>query len=324
MLCRAPAIVCFLSYLTLAVPADTQTQSSAGAAEMPMLNPEITKITVGFGPQGIAFTPGAIWVAYGNDKEFGVARIDASTNEVVARVPTGRWPVGAAAGDGSVWIVNRDDNTVTRIDPESNRILATIRVGRKPVGVELGDGSIWVTNSGGGTVSRIDPKTNAVTATIHVGAEPFGVCMDNGELWVVTAGGLLSHSGSLERIDPKSNAVTMKVKVPWSNVVFAGGEDVWVGTLQGVIIRIDRKSGSILKQLAPGGGLAGLAASKGVLWAVDNDHASLWKIDIQTNAVVGRVEVGNGPIIFGRGVGPDGAIWISDVKDGTVRKVKPN
>lgn len=324
MLGRVPLIVFVLSYLILGVSANPQTQSPAGTAEAPILNPEITKIAVGFGPQGIAFTPGAIWVAYGNDKEFGVARIDASTNKVVARVPTGRWPVGATAGDGSVWIVNRDDNTVTRIDPESNRVLATIRVGRKPVGVEAGEGSIWVTNSGGGTVSRIDPKTNVVTATIHVGSEPFGVCMDNGELWVVSAGSLLSHSGSLERIDPKSNAVTMKVKVPWSNVLFVQGEDVWVGTLQGAILRIERKSGSILKQLAPGGGLAGLAASKGVLWAADNDHASLWRIDIETNAVVGKIEVGNGPIIFGRGVDPDGAIWVSDVKDGNVRKVKPN
>ena len=122
--------------------------------------PETTRIAVGFGPQGIAFTPGAVWVAYGNNREYGVARIDFETNRVLARVETGRWPVGAAAGEGSIWIANRNDNSVTRVSPESNRAIATIAVGKKPLGIEAGEGSVWTANTGSKSVSRIDPKTN--------------------------------------------------------------------------------------------------------------------------------------------------------------------
>jgi YVTN family beta-propeller protein len=304
--------------------ASPQTQSEARPASQPIPSPEITKITVGFGPQGIAFAPGTVWVAYGNDRDFGVARIDEDTNKVIARVRTGRWPVGAAAGEGSVWIVNHDDNSVSRIDPESNRVLATIRVGKKPLGVEAGEGSIWVTNSGDGTVSRIDPKTNSVSAIIHVGKSPSGVSASNGVVWVSNFGGRLTRGGSLARIDPKTNTVTNTLKVSFANTVIAQGDDVW-GTSQyeGAVVRIDGKSGTIVTTITVGGQQGGLAVSKGILWVADNSRATLWKVDIQTNTVIGKVEVGNSPIIFGRGVDPDGAIWVSNVDDGTVMKVKP-
>src|SRR5215467_1373793 len=286
MFSRGRAIVFFWSFL-FCTPANSQMQP---------LRPEMTKIVVGFGPQGIAFTPGAAWVTYGNDNEFGVARIDAGTNQVVARVQTGRWPVGAATGEGSVWIVNRDDNTLTRIDAESNRIIATILVGKKPIGVDVGAGSIWVTNSGGGSVSRIDPQTNSVTATIHVGSEPFGISVNNGLVWVINAGG--AYSGSLMCIDPNSNAVTKKIKVPWSNIVLAIDNSVWVATLQGGVIRVDAQSGSVLRRIFAGGALSGLAVSKDFLWAANNANGTLWKIDLQANNVVGTVDVGKKPIIF--------------------------
>jgi YVTN family beta-propeller protein len=314
----------FVLFLVLPLPAPShgQTQSSVPEAAEPILHPEITKIAVGFGPQGIAFTTGAAWVAYGNAKEFGVARIDTATNQVVARIATGRWPVGAAAGEGSVWIVNRDENTVSRIDPESNRVVATIHVGKKPIGIEVAEGSVWVTNSGAGTVTRIDPHSNTVIASVHVGAAPFGVTCSHGAVWVVNSGRALSYSGSLEIIDPKSNVVARKIKIPWSNVVLAHGDDVWVGTLEGHVIRVDARSGAILKRLALGP-IGGLAASNDAVWAVTNTNGWMWKINAQNDSVTGRVYVGNRPIIFGPGADSDGAIWVSSVDDGTVLRVNP-
>src|SRR5215470_9977369 len=297
----------FVLLLILLLPGAShgQTQSSVPEAAEPILHFEITKIVVGFGPQGIAFTPGAAWVAYGNDKEFGVARIDTATKQVVARIATGRWPVGAATGEGSVWIVNRNENTVSRIDPESNRVVATIRVGKKPIGIEVAEGSIWVTNSGEGTVTRIDPHSNTVVASVQVGPAPFGVTCNHGMVWVVNSGRFLfgrslSMAGSLELIDPKSNAVTKKIKVPLSNVVLAHGDDVWVGTLEGEVIRVDARSGAILKRLALGP-IGGLAASNDAVWAVTNSNGWMWKINAQSDVVMGRVYVGNRPIISGPG-----------------------
>ena len=53
-----------------------------------------------------------------------------------------------------------------------------------PLGVAYGNGSIWVANSGDGTVSRIDPATGRIAATISVGGSPNGIVAADGEIWV--------------------------------------------------------------------------------------------------------------------------------------------
>jgi len=233
-------------------------------------------------------------------------------------------PVGAAAGEGSVWVVNRDDNSITRIDPESNRVLATIRVGKKPLGVEAGEGLIWVTNTGDGTVSRIDPLTNAVTATIQLGKQPSGVSVSNGAVWVSNFGGRLTRGGSLVCVNPKTNAVTQTFKVSFANVVLAQGDNVWVSSqYDHTILCIDAESGRIVTTIPIRGQSSGLVVSKDNPWGTDYEHATLWKIHLQTNSITGKVEVGNGPIIFGRGVDPDGAIWVSNSESGSVMTIEP-
>jgi len=293
-------------------------------AKESFLEGEIRKIEVGAGAQGIAFTPGAIWVACGN----GVARIDDDTYKVEMWITTGRSPAGVAAGGGGVWIVNRNDNTVTHVDPNTSGVVATIPVGKSPLGVDVGAGSIWVANAGDGTVSRIDPKSNTVIATIHVGKRLGGVSANDQAVWVTNSGSRQSaEKASLNRIDPATNAVTQSFKGPWLNVVLAQGDDVWLSGLYATIFRIDARSGNTLAKItvAPNQweGLSGLAISKGFLWAADMAHSTLWKIDMQTNAVVGKFAAGNGPIIFGRGVDADGAIWVSNLRGGTVTRVQP-
>src|SRR5262249_44468385 len=63
----------------------------------------------------------------------------------------------------------------------------TIAVGSRPRGVAWGDGSVWVANSGDGTVSRIDPHTDRVAATIRVGQSPQALVVTAGAVWVSVA-----------------------------------------------------------------------------------------------------------------------------------------
>ena len=46
-----------------------------------------------------------------------VGLIDPATNEIVAEIPVGIRPGPVAAGEGSVWVGNLEDRTLTRIDP---------------------------------------------------------------------------------------------------------------------------------------------------------------------------------------------------------------
>ena len=292
--------------------------SNPPSPQKPAASPEITRIYAGFGPQGIAFTPGAVWVAYGNDKDFGVARIDAATSKVVTRIPTGRWPVGAATGEGAVWITNRDGNSVSRVDPDSNRVVATIPVGRKPLGVTFGEGSVWVANTSGNSVSRIDPKTNTVVATIPVGKQASGISVSDGAVWVA------SYSAhAVFRIDPATNSLsaTLKLSGPANNV-FATGNDVWVTLQNGTVVRLDAKTNAIVAS-TPVSEPTGVALADGILWAASWNGGCLYKIDVQSNTLLGRVEVGANPILLGQGNDGNGAIWVSIVSNSIVVKVKP-
>ena len=86
-------------------------------------------------------------------------------------IRVGDQPLGLAAGDGSIWVANREDDTVMRIDPSTNRVVKTIRVGDRPLYLKVAEQAVWVPNSGDGTVSRIDTGRIARGAALESGQE---------------------------------------------------------------------------------------------------------------------------------------------------------
>jgi YVTN family beta-propeller protein len=102
-----------------------------------------------------------------------VSVIDAATNTVVATIPVGNGPWGAAVTpDGTqAYVTNNADNTVSVIATASNTVVATIPVGPGPVGVAITPNGAYayVGNSSGNTVSVIATASNTVVATTPVG-----------------------------------------------------------------------------------------------------------------------------------------------------------
>jgi YVTN family beta-propeller protein len=77
------------------------------------------------------------------------------TLRVVARVKVGFGPSNAAiAPDGSVFVPNTPDGTVSRIDSARNKVVATYKVGRNPYPAATAFGDVWVPLSGGTQVVR--------------------------------------------------------------------------------------------------------------------------------------------------------------------------
>jgi YVTN family beta-propeller protein len=82
-------------------------------------------------------------------------RIDPRTLKVVARVKVGFSPNNPAiAVDGSVFVPNHGDATVSRIDPVRNRVVAAWKVGPQPFPAAFAFGDVWVPVSGGTSVVR--------------------------------------------------------------------------------------------------------------------------------------------------------------------------
>jgi DNA-binding beta-propeller fold protein YncE len=60
--------------------------------------------------------------------------------------------------------IDAQRGSVSRIDPESGDVVGTIPVGAIPLEVAVGEGSVWVSNAGDDTVSRINPSSNEAVA----------------------------------------------------------------------------------------------------------------------------------------------------------------
>ena len=65
---------------------------------------------------------------------------------------------------------------------------AIVKVGKGPWGIAVGEGSVWVANHCDGTVSRIDPATDTVVETIELGLFPQWLAVAGEHVWVGVAG----------------------------------------------------------------------------------------------------------------------------------------
>lgn len=85
-----------------------------------------------------------------------VARVDARTNELTARVAEVE-PVGLEVAFGSVWVADSGSGNVDQIDPRTGRLVARLHVSGLIVRLGAAFGSIWV-NDDFGRVLRIKPQ----------------------------------------------------------------------------------------------------------------------------------------------------------------------
>ena len=135
----------------------------------------------------IAYGLGSIWLT--NRAGNSVTELDPGTDRVASQITVGAAPSAIALFDGTLWVANLEDDTVSRIDlptPESDRgvTVQVIPVGDGPVDVAVDDTGVWVANSLDRTVSRIDPETNEVVATIEIRNVPQRIAAGEGAVWV--------------------------------------------------------------------------------------------------------------------------------------------
>ena len=112
-----------------------------------------------------------------------VSQMNPMTVSVVAAITVGRRPSGVALGDGSRRVSNEADDSVHRIDTASRPTVATIPVGDGPTAVAYGAGSVRVAN-GAEKRLTIDPRTNRVANILVVGNRPSGVAVGADGIWV--------------------------------------------------------------------------------------------------------------------------------------------
>ena len=162
-----------------------------------------------------------------------VSVIDLSTRGVLATIPVGASPFGAAISPtGShVYVANWGGSAISVIDTATRSVTRTIAVGGKPWGVAINPAGtkLYVSNYGSGTVSVIDIASAKVVKTIPVGISPrwLAISPDGKRVFLANYG-----SNTVSVIDAGTDTVIRTVNVdkrPEGICVSPLGEKIYVG-----------------------------------------------------------------------------------------------
>jgi len=196
-------------------------------------------------PLGIAVTPGAVWVVLHH--EWKVARIDPTTNTVVATIPIGASsnPVGpesVTTAGGLVYVGGNDPKTgltyLKQIDPATNTVTPIVQTTGFACDRKAAVGNhIWLATEGcdGNSVADVDTGSKSIVARVALGAPMFDLSYGLGSVWVVAG------TDQLIRIDPTTHSITGRITFPAGagEAVSVDQDAVWLA-LDGFVYRIEQ------------------------------------------------------------------------------------
>jgi DNA-binding beta-propeller fold protein YncE len=169
-----------------------------------------------------------------------------------------------AVGDGSVWVANSSDGTLSRIDPDTDTA-TTIPLGgaTEAADVAVGDGAVWVSDAADARVLRIDPHTNQVVKIVNVGNGPSAITVGFGSVWVTN-----NIDWTVSRISGRTSRVTWTEQVgSGPDAIAAGAGRVWVANEVGAtVVQIDPTTYALARPTDVGNSPRGLAVAGGLVW----------------------------------------------------------
>lgn len=253
-----------------------------------------------------------------------LARIDLKANKADDPITGVTQPCsGTVTAFGSLWAASCGAQTAIRIDVKSWRIAATLAIGAGDVlhGLAATAESVWMLTDNKTTLARIDPASNQVVAEIRLPAGCNAIESGEDALWVACP-----EDNAVLRVDANKNLVEKRIEVSKSPRALAVGEgSVWVlCDKEGKIDRIDAKTNKVVKTVETGVAAGGgnMAFADGSLW-VTQAGFPLTRVDPGVEPGSERVAQqfwGEGGGIVAAG---PGAVWLSNVKEGTVWRLDP-
>ena len=112
-----------------------------------------------------------------NPDNDSVSAFDVGSRTRIAEVEVGAGPRTLAfAADGSLWVVNKTDATLTVLNPTTRATLATVALPRasQPHGIVMSPAGnlAYVTLEATGKLLRLDTASRSITGTLDVGKHP--------------------------------------------------------------------------------------------------------------------------------------------------------
>jgi DNA-binding SARP family transcriptional activator/ABC-type branched-subunit amino acid transport system substrate-binding protein len=262
----------------------------------------------------------------------GAVLLAPETGALVDTISLGTAPSNVVVGEGSVWVLDGDDQTVTQIDPETHDVRRVFGTSSRPTDIAAGAGAVWVGNGGSDdlsdmprSVSRIDAASGVVVDTIDLPPPPGGniagiggfsrqkIAVTREAVWVI------NPDQSISRIDPRTNAVVARVRAR-AQVIVAGEGDVWIGQ-DGGIAEVDTARNVVSRRIPLGEDTpSGLAVGAGSVWAADPFDGSIWRIPRDRPADKRRIPLARWVNVVAFGAG---RVWATNEIADEVYRIDP-
>ncbi len=257
-----------------------------------------------------------------------VVEIDPGSNKPVAQIAVGSSPANVAVGEGAVWVLNADDQTISRVDPKS-MLAKPFGIGTTPVGVAAGAGAVWIGNGTPSSivptpvltsVSRVDPTTLGEQGKTALrgrgpGGSPDSLAVTRSGAWVI------NPDRSVSRLDPATGDVADTVRSsPIDNVAAGPSGDVWglSFTPDPAVVRIHPRSTRRIK--IPSRDLDDIAVGAGSVWVSSPEDGTVWRIDPGPQPRLRTIAVTKGVSTLAFG---EGSLWVVNSLRGTLSRIDP-
>ncbi len=263
--------------------------------------------------------PGALY-APAVDK---VLKFEAKGNTAVDPIPGVKKPCGGIVNAfTSLWVPSCGDGTLLRLDPRSLKVKATIATGTLDVrgSIAASADSIWLMTDSKQTIVRIDPDQDLVVGEMRVPSGCHSMTFAENALWLVCP-----EQNKILKINPATNLVDKRIDVGAKPVAIVSGQAaIWVLCgKEGKIDRIDPKTDKVAKSIdlgVPGADSGAMAFGEGFLWVTMNGFP-LTRVELTDEKEKVAQQFwgeGGGGILTSAG-----AIWLSNLNNGTVSRIDP-
>ena len=230
-----------------------------------------------------------------------VAVIDARTNKIVDDVVVGDYPGPLATRNGSVWVGNIGNSTLTEIDGETRRAEFPASA-QRPTDLAVTDDALWIANasdferfpqSGGGTVSRRNIGGGRLEVT-QIGPlrvpDEMGtyIATDGTAVWAANARG---HT--VVRLDRRTGRILTRTQGVNPGGIAVGYGAVWVPEPRlETVVRLDASTGKVEARIPISGGPTRVTSGEGGIWVTTTGgHSAVWRIDPESNETVAVIPV---------------------------------